>query len=290
MSTNIATKDNKASKRPRESNDTKKNDKVFKKFKYGTSNLLEPGTSGCYATCVRRKEKSAEYELLQLFEEKYIELYGEEELDDDTANIKDVEEDIGDQIQKELQQLQKNSKNGSSSLNNEKNKSIFTIIELNCECVIFIKIRKPIEPEFFIHEVIKGLKNQDSKRTRYLAKLTPITFSCNASMSELEKLCDRVLAPHFHTEESKKGLKFAIDLDRRNFNTLDKMEMIKLIAKCVSKNNVIPHTVDLKNFDKLVLVECFKNNIGMSVVDKDYRTDFKKYNIQQIFEQKKSKK
>ena len=42
----------------------------------------------------------------------------------------------------------------------------------------------------------------------------------------------------------------------------------------------------MKNYEKSVIVECFKNNIGMPVVDGDYRKKYKKYNIQIIFEDK----
>merc|ERR1712150_84641 len=117
------------------------------------------------------------------------------------------------------------------------------------------------------------------KNTRFTQKLTPITFSVSASMEELTKLAEKVLKPHFHAEDQV-PVKFAIQVTRRNFNSLEKDDIIKQVATSVGREN--GHTVDLKNYDKLIMGECFKNNIGMSVV-----SDFKKYekfNLQQIFE------
>lgn len=42
------------------------------------------------------------------------------------------------------------------------------------------------------------------------------------------------------------------------------------------------HSVDLKNYDKLIIVECYKNNIGMGVANNFLK--YSKYNLQQIFD------
>lgn len=252
------------------------------KYKFSTG-IIEPCVSGIYATCARKHEKQAAQELTQLFQEKLEEWYGDElrelghgESDDESDNDASVE----DKIKKELEAL--HAKN-----NGPKSKEILRFVDLNCECVVFCKTRKPIDPEKFVHQLMQEFANpkESQKRTRYVQKLTPVTFSCNASLPELMKLSQRVLKPHFH-EEGTKPLKFAIEVTRRNFNTLDKMDIIKEVARVAGNGGQLPHKVDLKNYDKLILVECFKNNIGMSVVNSEYRDDFKKYNIQQIFESK----
>lgn len=259
-----------------------------KKYK-SILNIIEPGTTGIYATCARKHERQATQELSLLFQEK-LEEYYEDELKklNETNDSEDGDEgseelSIEDQIKKELEGLKSKPKDK----NGKKSRDILKFIDLECECVVFCKTRRPVIPEQFVHKVMEEFANPKdlTKRTRYVQKLTPITYSCNATMPELIKLAQRVLAPHFHQDETK-AYKFAIDITRRNFNTLDKMEMIKQIASEVGKNGQLKHTVDLKNFDKLVLVECFKNNIGMSVVNADYRTKFKKYNVQQLYEAK----
>ncbi|SCW02932.1 LAFE_0F17458g1_1 [Lachancea fermentati] len=253
-----------------------------KKFRF-SSGTLEPCVSGIYATCSRKHEKQAAQELGILFQEKLEEYYANElsSLNKNEAGDQNSEElSVEDQIKKELEALRSKPKG-------HKNKEILKFIDLNCECVIFCKTRSPIVPEVFVHKLMEEFSDPKSlqKRTRYVQKLTPITFSCNASLSELEKLCDKVLKPHFHMDNGV-NYTFAIEITRRNFNTIDKMELIQKVASAVGKGGKYNHKVDLKNYDKLILVECFKNNIGMSVVDSDYREKFKKYNIQQIFEAK----
>ncbi|SCU82941.1 LAFA_0D00892g1_1 [Lachancea sp. 'fantastica'] len=251
-----------------------------KKYRFSTG-IVEPCVSGIYATCARKHEKQAAQELADLFQEKVEEYYGDEDLNngnDDSDPEKELS--VEEQINKELKSL-KSQKTDSHK------KELLRFVDLNCECVVFCKTRKPIVPETFVHRIMQEFADPKTshKRTRYVQKLTPVSFSCNASLSELSKLAQRVLSPHFHKKDNP-PLKFAIEVTRRNFNTVDKMDIIKAVAKEVGKDGEFSHTVDLKNYDKLVLVECFKNNIGMSVVDSDYRDALKKYNIQQIFEAK----
>lgn len=249
------------------------------KFSSGT---LEPCVSGIYATCARKHEKQAAQELSMLFQEKLEEYYAQElkELNDGSDSDTDEDASVEDRIKKELDSL-KVKKTGP------KEKDILKFVDLNCECVVFCKTRRPIVPEKFVHRLMEEFADPKvtQKRTRYIQKLTPVTFSCNASLPELSKLAQRVLKSHFH-EDGVKPLKFAVEVTRRNFNTIDKMDIIKEVAKEVGKGGELEHKVDLKNYDKLVLVECFKNNIGMSVVDSDYLKLFRKYNVQQIYEAK----
>lgn len=143
-------------------------------------------------------------------------------------------------------------------------------------------------PEEFVRRVIKDLADPShmEKRTRYIQKLTPITSSCSSNMDQLIKLAERVLAPHFHNGDKQQSFKFAVEVTRRNFNSLERLDIINQIVSCVLQKGKYKHQVDLKNYDKLILVECFKSNIGMSVVDGDYATEYKKYNVQQIYEKK----
>lgn len=261
------------------------------KFKL-SSGFLDPSTSGIYATCARKHEKQAVQELGLLFEEKVEEIYGDELKNEDSESGEEIDDgtkeglSIEDDIKRELLEL--NEKKRGVDKNGEKKKEVLQFIDLNCECVIFCKTRKPVVPEEFVKKVIEDLADPShmEKRTRYIQKLTPITSSCSSSMEQLIKLAERVLAPHFHNGDTQQGFKFAVEVTRRNFNALERLDIIKQIVLCVVQNSKYKHEVDLKNYDKLVLVECFKSNIGMSVVDGDYTRKYRKYNVQQIYEKK----
>lgn len=238
--------------------------------KYKVSGVIDPGTLGVFATCNRGREQRCRKELLALLMDKIEKWYPdwEEKVEDDEE---EVEENLEDKIQKELEELKKPAKSGK--------KQIIEPIDLSCECLIFLKIRKPVEPADLVHRLCTEAYELGVKTTRVTQKLTPITYSVSASKEELEKLAEKVLKPHFHNEDQK-PLKFAIQVSRRNFNALEKEDIINTIASKVGRER--GHTVDLKNYDKLILVECFKSNIGMSVVD-DYRK-LERYNPEQIFD------
>lgn len=272
-----------------------------RKFKV-SSGFLDPGTSGIYASCTRRKERLAAQELGQLLEEK-MEQYYKEEIEELYSNSKDniteeakdhedsnkeqKEEDLSieEQLKKELANMKKPQQ---SKTKDEKKKDILQLIDLNCECMIFFKTRRPIVPEKFVKRIMEDLSdpNDKLKRTRYIQRLTPITNSCSASMEQMIKLANQILAPHFHEPNGRYDYKFSIELTRRNFNTIERNNIINQIVALVCQNGKYQHQVDFKNYEKLIIVECFKNNIGMSVVDGDYLKKYKKYNIQSIFEAK----
>ncbi|CUM63047.1 uncharacterized protein PRCAT00000610001 [Priceomyces carsonii] len=242
---------------------------AYKKNKSG--GFIDPNTSGIYATCNRGKESQCRNELMNLFSEKFEQYY---DIDEKDWSSEDDEEgdSIEAKIAKEVNDIQekKNSK-----------KEYFKPIDLNCECLVFIKTRKPVEPEKFVESICAESSSRKSKSTRYTQRLTPITFSVSANLDEVRKLALKVLEPHFHANEDQKPYKFAISLSKRNFNVIQKMDIIKTIAECVGREH--GHKVDLKLYDKLILVECYKNNIGMSVVN-NYDS-LQKFNLQQIFEE-----
>lgn len=254
--------------------------------KYKVSGFIDPNTCGVYATCNRGREQGCRKELMNLFSEKLDLWYPgwEDKVEDDQEEQKEEEvnkdEDkkvqlsVEDKIKQELAEL-----NGPNPKEKKSSHAVLQPIDLGCECLVFIKTKKPVEPAELVHKLCEESAASRAKNTRFTQKLTPITFSVSASMSELIKLAEKVLKPHFHAEDQK-PVTFAIQVTRRNFNTLEKDEIIKTIANCVGRDH--GHKVDLKKYEKLIMVECYKNNIGMSVVE-DYLR-YEKFNLQQIFE------
>lgn len=244
------------------------------KKKFKVAGFIDPNTAGVYATCNRGKEKGCIKELMNLFTEKLEEYYDLEATEDNKESEENKDEQevsVEDRIKKELEEMKETS---------DSKQALLTPIELECECLIFIKMRKPIQPEEFITRICKESAESKQKTTRFTQKLTPITFSVSPKLEEVRKLSQQVLKPHFHNDKDQKPLKFAIQVTRRNFNALEKGLIIKTVAECVGKDH--GHSVDLKNYDKLILIECYKTNIGMSVVD-DYN-QLEKYNLQSIYD------
>ncbi|KAI3406491.1 hypothetical protein KGF56_000623 [Candida oxycetoniae] len=252
----------------------------FKKRKFtNVSKLIDPFSSGIYATCARRKEKQARQELMSILLDKLPQYFNLEDLhaDADSNGGNDTRDlSIEEKIERELQELKDSETNTKNNL--------LQPIDLDCECVIFIKTKKPISPEVLVQKLVRDCYDSGVKTTRYTQKLIPISDSCTATGEEpreqLRQLAKRVLRDHFHKEKDQKPIKFAIQVGKKNFNAMESEEMIKVIAECVGREH--GHSVDLKNYDKLILVECYKNNIGIGVVD-DY-LKYSKFNLQQIFD------
>ena len=131
------------------------------------------------------------------------------------------------------------------------------------------KNEKPIDPEVLVEKLCKECYESGQKTTRYTQKLVPIMDSCSSTgddpLEKVRQLARKVLARHFHQEKDQKPVKFAVQVSRRNFNVLKSDVIIKTIAECVGNSH--GHSVDLKNYDKLIIVECYKNNIGMGVAN-----------------------
>ncbi|EMG47596.1 TAN1 tRNA acetyltransferase TAN1 [Candida maltosa Xu316] len=254
-----------------------------KKFK-SAAKLLDPYTSGIYVTCARHKEPQCRQELMNILSEKIPEYFDLDKVEDGEDEEKEVEKkelSVEDKIKLELEQL-KESKTSK--------KELLQPIEIDLECLSFIKTKKPIDPEVLVENICKECYESGVKTTRYTQKLIPIMSTCSATgddpLERLREMAKKVLARHFHQEKDQKPVKFAINVSRRNFNTLESGEIIRTVAECIGKEH--GHAVDLKNYDKLIIIECYKNSIGMGVANNYLK--YSKFNLQQIFEKQQESK
>ena len=129
-----------------------------------------------------------------------------------------------------------------------------------------------------VHRICLDAYNDPArKRSRFIKRITPVSLLCKTLSGGLDELCDQILKPHFHKDDS--SFKFAIRPTIRNNDKLDRDAIIQVVAKAVGTN----HKVDLKGYDKMILVDVYRNIIGMSVVGSDY-DKLKKYNLAEIYQ------
>lgn len=143
--------------------------------------------------------------------------------------------------------------------------------------MLFFKTRAPVEPVSFVQKICQdaadGVKQNGC---RYVNRLTPISGIEKATEKGLEEVAKRVLAPHFHGpgKEGKKvrsiimrhawlkqwyanagcADQFAIRPSIRNNKEFSRDKLIKTIAAAVGPG----HSVDLSNYDLLIMVEIYK--------------------------------
>ncbi|KAL1800107.1 hypothetical protein ACET3X_000449 [Alternaria dauci] len=232
------------------------------------SRAIKPGDAGIWATCAMKKEAKSVSDLRDLFSEYATTLYGTTESNGTAAeNSSDSEEpDIEAEIKKELADIRKPT-----------TKPLFISLKLDTQCLMFFRTRSPIEPVTFVHKICQDIANgAQPKNLRYVKRLTPITATDKATPQGLEAVAKQVLAPHFHGADQV-GKKFAIRPSIRNNKEFLRDNVIKTVAAAVGPG----HKVDLKNYDLLILVEIYKNVLGMSVVGPDFEK-LKRFNIEEL--------
>ena len=225
-----------------------KKSKQWRVPKKGQSNYvapsIEPGESGIWVTCEMGKEGKSTAELRDLFEEYAKKLYGspEEQSDGEDGN-EGAEADIEAEIKKEVQGM---------NFKATKKEALFQSVKMDIQCVLFFKTRPPIEPVSFVHTICRDAAQGATQRARFIKRLSPMTMMGKATEDGLAKVADAVLGPVFHNDED--GLKFAIRPTRRNHNVMKRDDIIKQIARAVGRG----HKVDLKKYDRLILVDVYR--------------------------------
>ena len=207
---------------------------------------IEPGDSGIWVTCALGKEGKCTSDVRDLFEEYAAKLYGEtgEDLRETHDTDHDVEADIEAEITREVQGLKSKPK---------RQKALFQPVKMNIQCVLFFKTQSPIEPVEFVHTICKDALQGATRKCRWVQRLTPMTLMGKANPDDLERISLSVLKPVFHPD-GVRSKKFAIRPTKRNHNVMKRDEIIKQVARCVGSN----HSVNLKNYDHLILVEVYR--------------------------------
>ncbi|KAL8934922.1 MAG: hypothetical protein Q9216_005667 [Gyalolechia sp. 2 TL-2023] len=232
---------------------------------------INPGDAGIWATCDMHKEGLCTIELKDFFNHHADLIYGDAITSETTVQKQNsnVSEDIEAEINKEVQGMQ-----GS-----KQEEALFVPIKIDVQCVLFFKTRKPVEPVSFVQRICESAsEDKTTKRTRFVKRLTPMTRMGKATEKNLEEVANAVLEPVFHGE-GKTALKYAIRPTIRNHHTMKRDDIIKQVAELVGK----PHIVDLKHYDRLILVDVYRNVLGMSVVGGDFE-ELKRYNLAEIYE------
>lgn len=226
----------------------------------------------------------------------------EEAVKEEEGN-KQTEDSVEEAIAKELAELQDENKPNKDKTNSEK--QLFEPMEIGCECVIFVRTRKPIDPVDLVTRICDDLINGSKiRRFRFAQRMTPISSTATANLDGLDRLLKQVAQPVFYHQG--KPQTFAIRPSLRNHNAMDKMDIIHKTAKFIitapinqkpaeddaevkkeeeqeSIEETPKNSVNLKTYDKMVLVECYKSSIGMAIVGSEYEKDYHRFNLEKIF-------
>ena len=81
---------------------------------------------------------------------------------------------------------------------------LFSTVRIDIECVLFVKVRPPIDPVDFVHRICKEVVSKPgTAQTRYINRLTPMTVIGKATDKGLEEVGKTVLGEYFDLAENK---------------------------------------------------------------------------------------
>ncbi|KAG5208009.1 THUMP domain-containing protein [Trichophyton interdigitale] len=240
--------------------------KGYDKRKINSKGKLASGDSGIFVSCDRGREGKCSAEILDLLSQEVPGAVSDQK-DDGTGDENENDDvDIEEQIKREVEQMQP-----------KRSKAPFQLINLDVPCLIFVKTSGTLNPVDIVHRLcIDARTHPEQKRSRWVKRLTPITSMKKILGGGLEELARDVLRPHFHSGGPPR--KYAIRPTIRNNTDCQRDSVIKLIASIVGGG----HSVDLKNYDLLILVDVIQTMCGMSVVEGDY-DELKRYNLSEIY-------
>ncbi|KAJ5760982.1 hypothetical protein N7520_008138 [Penicillium odoratum] len=226
---------------------------------------IEAGDVGIFVTCDIGRESKCVAEITDILSQIV-------ENDAKPENDKDSDEDDADieaQIRRELEGLQPSKK---------KTRPV-QAMQLDIPCVVFARFNdKSVDPVKIVHQLcLDAQANTDTKKSRYIKRLTPITMIKKTLSVDLEVFAREVLKPHFHSGGGPK--KYAIRPTCRGNHKLNRDIIIKTVADVVGPE----HPVNLKDYDLMILVDVVQNVIGMSVVGSNY-DQLKRFNIAEIYD------
>lgn len=245
------------SEAPTEHTENKKAKKQWRPPKKGQQSAaptIEPGDAGIWATCEMHKEGKCTSELRDVFNEYAAKIYKDVPSQNETAD-EDVARSDGDQSEAEADieaEISKEVKDMNSK--STKRAALFQAVRVDVQCVLFFKTKLPVEPVSFVHGLCQdAAQGKAIRRSRFVKRLTPMSRMGKASVGGMEEVAQAVLRPVFHVEGGVPK-KFAIKPTIRNHSTLKRDDIIKQIATMVGQG----HSVDLKNYDYLILVDIYK--------------------------------
>ena len=237
---------------------------------------IDPGDIGIWATCARGKEGKSTIDLRDVFDSYAAKLYpGAVTADpDERSEEDDQDDDIEASITAEVSAMRGASK---STSNAGESTSLFQPVKLDTPCVLFFKTRHPIEPVSFVESICRDKANGVPLiGCKFVKRLTPMLRMEKATEQGLETLCRSLL-----TEETlgsrDEGTKYAIRPTIREHNILKRDALIKQTASAVGHG----YGVDLKNPDKIILVEVYRNILGIAVVSNEF-SRLKNFNLAEI--------
>ncbi|OWT38175.1 hypothetical protein C362_04041 [Cryptococcus neoformans Bt1] len=246
-----------------QSNGGKEHPKIFPLDKYREKPLPEKlSLPGILISTTKDKEKAAELEIINYLENIADELYPETSEGKEDSNEGNL--DFEEMLKRDLESMKDQSAKSQR----------FRLCSRDSFCLIYVIVLPPLRPHRLVEYVLEQAASTGKYPLRHCKRLIPISATAGATLRQLSEVTASVVKTGFESPDGQ-AFKFAVNTNSRSSDKLERMEMIRAVAEQVAMLGG-GHTVDLKNADKTILVEVYKNNLGVTVLN-DYEK-YKKYN------------
>jgi tRNA acetyltransferase TAN1 len=184
----------------------------------------------------------------------------------------EVEEELSIEasIQQEVQGLKANTKAKFVGKNTKIDCSTPSQYHLTRVVVFVQALDASLDVVKTAHELVSNATY--SKKTRFTQRIVPFHATCYGNPTDILNMMTTMVQATFN-DTLNKDTSFAIVARVRNNDKVIKDDVVAQVAELAKG-----YRVDLKNPDKVILIEVFKSICGASIVD-DYYT-LKKYNAQ----------
>ncbi|KAL7932403.1 hypothetical protein V8C35DRAFT_306965 [Trichoderma chlorosporum] len=278
---------------------------------------LEVGDEGIWVTYARGMKGKAVREFKALCDEYGEKLYGiKPPVDETEPKSGDEDEDIEASIQKELEAMKAPKQPQARGVFSPVSVAIECVFFMKT-----MRPVDPCHLVLEICRDAQKCESPKDRKCKYINRLTPVVDTEKASERGVLRVARKVLASSFELNEEEKEKEgeedkpeessneteekeeekdtveavvpepvtkqaetgspftYAIRPTMRNHSILESQAVIKMIAGMVKPE----HKVNLKNPDKVILVEIFQLFCGVSVVDGKEWEELKRYNINVLY-------
>lgn len=235
------------------------------------ADMVQPGEYGVYVTCPRGKEAQAAKEMKVILGDAIEKYYpaGETEENEEQEVVPAENADVEDDIAAEVAALKAAAKSKAQR---------YRQIHINAESLLFFKLRAPVVPSVLVRQLCEELLASGDKRGRYIQRLVGVDASCSPTEEGWKKMLGTKVDEYLG---QRRGGKYCVNLVRRHFETFERDTIEAHVAAAMA-----PHDFShrYKDVDVVVNIYCFKNNMGISLMEYDDWVRLAKCNLQMVYD------
>ena len=212
---------------------------------------VKAGMQGVLVSCFRLRERQCAKEAIDLFEQ-FSETH--EEVIDESKSIED-------QLLEEVARLK-----------SRKKKSFVEQSLGDIYCMVFIQTKE--DPVAMIKDILEDCVKTRTKKTKCCKRFIPLQRIGPANVHSLREMLNDLLKEFVKLESST----YSVIFEKRFSEMLDRTVCIDIVGEIAGAK----HSVDLRNSKYCVMIQVFKNMVGISLVEDYFR--LRKFNLQSVYD------